>query len=465
METIPKIIQGGMGVNISSWDLARTVSMLGGLGTVSGTAIQIVMARILQNGDPGGHLRRALSHFPFQEHVERVLQEYFVEGGIKNGASFKAVPFFTVNPPDFLISLTICANHTFVWLAKQGHKNPVSINYLEKVAMPHVYAITGAMLAGVDFITMGAGIPLHIPEMINAISKSETASYRIPVDIDGEKIKSWTTMSFNPKTFFGTELSSMKKPRFIPIVASNTLAIKFKRELSNDSIYGFVIEEWTAGGHNAPPRNKVSYGEKDKVNYSQIADLGLPFWIGGSYSSPEKSQYALSVGAKGIQAGSIFALCEESSMHTKFRNEARRLGFNKALKVKTDMRISPTGYPFKVGVIDETLSKEKVYNERARICDQGGLRCPYKKLDGTIGYRCSAEPEDIYKGQKGGNSCDTEGRGCLCNGLLATCGLGNPGEPPIITLGDDTSFLQYLMADENSSYRAEDAIKYLIDDL
>ena len=38
-ETVPKIIQGGMGVRISSWNLAREVSRRGELGVVSGTAM------------------------------------------------------------------------------------------------------------------------------------------------------------------------------------------------------------------------------------------------------------------------------------------------------------------------------------------------------------------------------------------------------------------------------------------
>lgn len=38
-QTLPKIIQGGMGVRISSWKLAREVSKMGELGVISGTAM------------------------------------------------------------------------------------------------------------------------------------------------------------------------------------------------------------------------------------------------------------------------------------------------------------------------------------------------------------------------------------------------------------------------------------------
>ncbi|MEI8337559.1 MAG: nitronate monooxygenase, partial [bacterium] len=53
----PKIIQGGMGVGVSGWILARAVSFLGQLGVVSGTALDTVLARRLQLGDIGGHMR------------------------------------------------------------------------------------------------------------------------------------------------------------------------------------------------------------------------------------------------------------------------------------------------------------------------------------------------------------------------------------------------------------------------
>lgn len=57
---LPPIIQGGMGVTVSGWRLARAVSKEGQLGVVSGTALDLVLARQLQLGDVGGHLRRAL---------------------------------------------------------------------------------------------------------------------------------------------------------------------------------------------------------------------------------------------------------------------------------------------------------------------------------------------------------------------------------------------------------------------
>ena len=267
-------------------------------------------------------------------------------------------------------------------------------------------------------------------------------------------------MNFDPKKFFGAKLPPMEKPKFLPIISSNFLATFLTAKLPQGSIYGFVVEEPTAGGHNAPPRNKISYGEKDYVNYKQLTEMGLPFWIGGSYASPEKLKWALSVGAKGIQAGSIFALCEESGMDPKIRQEVRRLGFNNELKVETNMRASPTGFPFKVADLPGSLSEESIYEERLRICNKGGLVSLYERENGSIGYRCPAEPVSKFV-KKGGTVADVQNRACLCNGLFSTAGM-NFGEPPVVTIGDDLSFLKKLMANEADSYSAKDAIKYLM---
>ena len=76
MEEI-QIIQGGMGIGVSDWRLARAVALQGQLGVVSGTALDNVCARRLQLGDPGGYVRRALQHFPFGNIATRILEPLF----------------------------------------------------------------------------------------------------------------------------------------------------------------------------------------------------------------------------------------------------------------------------------------------------------------------------------------------------------------------------------------------------
>jgi NAD(P)H-dependent flavin oxidoreductase YrpB (nitropropane dioxygenase family) len=456
------IRQGGMGVYTSDWYLSKTVSKLGGFGTISGVELGRVMARILQRGDPGGHFKRALSHFPFPDVAEEVFNAFYVEGGIPEDKPFKTVPMFTINPSNFLINLTICANFAFVWLAKEGHNNPITINYLTRIAMPHIYAITGAMLGNVDYITMGAGIPDQISRVILAITEGRDVKYRVPVI--GKNIAHYE-MSFNPDDYFGKYLPLQKRPGFIPIVGSNALASFFadEKRFPRGSIDGLAVVKWTTGGHHSLPRkNQPTYGELDEVDYFKIAKLGLPFWIGGSCASPEKLAWAQSVGATGIQVASIFALCDESKLDPELKRIARKLGYEGTLRIRIDMRISSTGFPFKIAELEGTISEEEVYKNRCRKCNIGALVSLYEKPDGTIGYRCPSEPVEEGYVRKGGKIEDTVGRGCLCNFLMSTVKLGNRGEPPGVTLGIDYSFLNKLMKNAGGTYTAEDAMNYLL---
>lgn len=66
------IIQGGMGVGVSNWRLARAVSMRGQLGVVSGTGLNTILVRRLQDGDAGGDIRRAMARCPLRGACGRV---------------------------------------------------------------------------------------------------------------------------------------------------------------------------------------------------------------------------------------------------------------------------------------------------------------------------------------------------------------------------------------------------------
>ncbi|MFA6294918.1 MAG: DEAD/DEAH box helicase family protein [Candidatus Paceibacterota bacterium] len=479
-----QIVQGGMAVYVSTPFLAREVSMCGGLGTVTGVAAHAVMTHVLQRGDPGGHYRRALEQFPFQEYVQPILDRYFVLGGIPPNSPFKPVPVFTLEPSEFLISLTIVANFVLVWLAKHDdygvpYGNAISINYLEKMQLPHIFSFVGAMLADVDCITMGAGIPIQVPGILDSLSERGEGEYVIRVE-GGKKTYS---MRFSFKEFFKREFSPLKRPAFLPIISSNLLADLFFSNRATGEIQGLVVETPTAGGHNAPPRGKPIvynelgeplYGKRDVVDLQKIISShpGLPVWIGGSYASPEKLKWALENGFAGIQVGSILALSEKSGMDPENARLARKLAYNNQLRIRTDPNASPAGFPFKVAPIPGTLYFQEVFTSRKRVCNLCALTTPYEKDDGSIGYRCPAEDVESYI-RKGGKLEDTHDRRCLCNGLLANAnaspldpnssslGLNVTGEPAIVTLGDDLPFLKHLMENETSTYSVANAMKYL----
>lgn len=459
-----------MGIGVSDWRLARTVSSCGQLGVVSGTGIDIVIARRLQRGDPGGHVRRALSHFPVPEIAQRVIDRYFREGDAATARNFKLVPAYTLYVNKDLYELAVCANFVEVWLAREGHDGLIGINYLEKIQLGHLPALYGAMIAGVDYVLMGAGIPLQIPGAIDKLSLHEKASYKVTVE-NSAPDKSYS-VHFDPATILPNPTAPLKRPNFLPIVSSVTLANLMATKASG-AINGFVIEGAIAGGHNAPPRGKLRlnennepvYGERDIVDLAQIREIGLPFWLAGGYASPEKIAEAIATGATGVQLGSIFALSRDSGLRTEFKRQIIRRAFQNDLEVRTDALASPSGFPFKVVTLDDTLSEHGNYNARPRICDVTRLRHPYVREDGAVAFRCPAEPVADYL-KKGGKQEETEGRKCLCNSLLSAIDLPQHQkygytEQPLITLGQDVSFLPSMIEDENGEYGAADAIDYL----
>ncbi|MFZ0392973.1 MAG: nitronate monooxygenase, partial [Terracidiphilus sp.] len=273
MVTLPRIIQGGMGVGVSNWRLARAVSSIGQLGVVSGTALDQVFVRRLADGDLGGHMRRALDAFPFQEMARRLWNEYFVSGGKAAGAPYRATLMHQLREPRKLIELCMAANFAEVFLAREGHKNPVGINYLEKVQLPHLASIYGAMLAGVGYVLMGAGIPLHIPGVLDALAQQVASEYKVTVTGAVAGLGEDAIMRLDPAEYAEGPLTPLMRPRFVAIVSSHTLAATLLRR-ANGTVDGFVVEGPTAGGHNAPPRGKLQlnetgeplYGERDIVD-------------------------------------------------------------------------------------------------------------------------------------------------------------------------------------------------------
>ncbi len=458
-----------MGVAVSNWRLARTVSRLGELGVISGTLLAVILARRLAEGDPEEHMRRALDAFPIKGVAERVLEAHFIPGGKDPGAPYRGVAMPSLGCGPALTELTVAANFVEVFLAKEGHGGRVGINLLEKIQLATLPSLYGAMLAGVDYVLMGAGIPRSIPGVLDRFAAGGPAELKIDVE-GGLPVEDYTAR-FVPEEFCGGSAPKLQRPHFLAIVSSATLAMTLAKK-SNGRVDGFVVEGDVAGGHNAPPRGVMQldaqgepvYGPRDVPDLAKIRELGLPFWLAGAQAGPEKLAAALKLGAAGIQVGTAFAFCDESGVEPGLKREAIRASRAGSARVFTDPAASPTGFPFKVMQVEDTLSEAAVYAARGRVCDLGYLRQPYRKPDGSIGYRCAAEPVEDYV-RKGGNPADTVGRKCLCNGLAATVGLAQLRdgvvEPALVTAGNEVSDLARLVESGVDHYGAEDVIRYL----
>ena len=421
--TLPVVIQGGMGVAVSDWRLARAVSLTGQLGVVSGTAVDVLMTRRLQSGDPGGHVRRALAAFPRHEVARWILDSYFVEGGIAADARFAQVPRHTLASSVRLQELTVAAGFAEVFLAKEGHSGTVGINFLRKIELPLPATLYGAMLAGVDYVLVGAGSPADLPGMIRTLARHEPVTVSVKV-MGARSDDNVGGLTFDPATVLPQRPANLPRPRFVAIVASSDLArgLADNPETRPD---GFVVEGAAAGGHNAPPRGprrvdelgQPVYDERDVVDLPDILALGLPVWLAGGYGTPEKVCEALALGASGVQVGTLFAIT---------------------------VRVA-----------------------RKPVCDLGVLRTAYLRTDGEVDYRCPAEPIAQYV-RKGGREMNTEGRLCLCNALFASAGFpqrrpGGTCEAPLVTSGTDLGPVVHLIgATDGPGYSAAEAVAHLL---
>jgi nitronate monooxygenase len=469
----PQIIQGGMGVAISTWQLANAVSRAGQLGVVSGTGIGIVLVARLMVGDKDGSTRRALSHFPDQEIAQKIINKYYQPDGMKDGQSYLRPPMWTIKPSKWLTQITVAGNFVEVWLAKEGHDNPVGINVLEKLQLHNMPSLYGAMLADVDYVIVGAGIPLQIPGLLDSYVNHEPTNYRL--DVYNTTPEDDFRVYFDPEENFpgiAEQVGQLKRPFFLPIISSVVLAQAMLKRASGE-VNGFVIEMPSAGGHNAPPRKNLLdengeplYGPKDNVKIERIKKLGLPFWLAGGYGSAEGLQQALDEGAQGIQVGTAFAYTDESGFEVNNKKQAINQVLNGEIEIFTDPLASPTGFPFKVVQLEDSISDTTVYEGRERVCDIGYLRHLIKNDNGKITYRCPAEPVDLYM-KKGGKVEDTKGRKCLCNHLGAAAGFPNIrkngySEPALFTSGDDLVNIGQFIPEGQTSYTANDVIETLL---
>lgn len=505
-----KLIQGGMGVYISNWRMAKAVALEkpgNTAGTVSGTGLDLIYVRLLQLGDPGGHVHRAMTAFDakFGTSIGRkIYDRYFIDGGKSATARFKNPPSqivrgldgsnsfsVPVQPPapvtltldENIVELLIATGFAEVWLAKEGHNGNIFINFMKKLELPLVYTMYGAMLAGVDGVIVGAGNPDGLPAICSRLVNHESVTidlvvlYREP----GEAFY----VPFDPHLVADGKLTQkpLRRPAFLAIASLENL-VKSLAQSQSEAPDGFIIEHHTAGGHNAPPQGPLQIDSEGQPKYSKfdepdlqaIRDVGLPFWLAGGYGNREKLQQALTAGATGVQVGSVFALSEESGMkstyHTAIISEIKK-GTQDAALVFTTM-FSPTGFPFKVVQLNDTLANEAVYSARPRVCDIGllqqrGFSKPDANGTRQLFHRCPAAPVENFVNKRG-LLHNTEGKRCLCNGLISCAGLGQVDsqsgepveEPAIVTMGNYLGDVRRLSRQGQAPYWVRDVVNDIL---
>ena len=436
VDGIPRLIQAGMGVRISGARLANAAARLGALGVVSGAGLRHVVVEEVRAGNEA--VLRAARAFPIARYVEELLA--WAPGGPKND---RPVPLDEVDPSRAGLPqrLSVIATFVEVTRAKEGHRGKVGVNVMWKCALTVLPTILGAMLAGSDVLLCGAGVPIELPEILRKLQAGENLSFR-PLTGTGTHVRlEIADDRISPL------LASIPAPRLIPILSNFAFPRRildvWEREQGGVRPFAFVLEDHRAGGHNAPPRNKESFGEKDDLTgyFDKVIGTGVPVYVAGSFPHGGTRDDFLEWtgrGAYGIQVGSRFALCDESGLRDDLKDALIASNAKGETSVTTAKCASPTGYPFKVVAIPGTLTDPVVYAARQRVCDKRYLVQSRftDQPDGTTRetYVCPAMPETQFVAL-GGDAAETPDRVCLCNALLATAGLNAVREAPIVTLG------------------------------
>lgn len=432
----PRLIQAGMGVRISGYRLANATARLGALGVVSGVGLRHAVVEEIRRGDE--EAIEAARRFPVARYVEELLA--FAPGGAWHRRS---VPLDDPDPARAALPRRLSTIATFIEVqrARAGHAGDVGVNVMWKCALTVLPTIYGAMLAGASALLCGAGVPIEAPEILMRLRSGENLSYS-PLMGTGTNVALDVSED-------GTAalLSSMTPPHVIPILSNYAFPKRildvWQREMGGVRPSAFVLEDHRAGGHNAPPRNHQSFGERDDLTtyFGKVAELGVPVYVAGSFPGGGGREDFLawtSRGAYGIQVGSRFALCEESGLRPDLRDAILARNAEGAGLVETSAAASPTGYPFKVVPLPGTLTEPEVYAARRRVCDKRYLSATtfVTAPDGTQreAYTCPAMPEAQFAAL-GGDPAEAEGKVCLCNALLSTAGFGDEDEAPIVTLG------------------------------
>ena len=438
-DVLPTIIQGGMGVAVSGWELARAVCQTGELGVVSGTALDVVCARRLQTGDPGGHMRKALAAFPIPAMALRVMKQYYIHGGKARRRGVPGRPAVHGHPAGRAAGAGR-RRHLLRGLAGQagafrprGDQLPAQDRDPAAVRPPRRHA--GRRRLRPDRRGQPRRDPRRDPRAVPGRGR------RVRHPGPGPALRRRARV----RALQPDRAARRRRPRpgRTPVPGHHRLRSTSLPAWPRDPStrpFGFIVEgpERRRAQRTAP---RPATGRRARparlrrprhADLAGIAALGLPFWLAGAYGTPEGLAQARATGAQGIQVGTAFAYSQESGLADSLKRQVLAEVLAGTLDVRSDWRASPTGFPFRVIQLEGTVSDPEIAAGRKAVCDLGALRTPYKKANGDIDYRCPAEPLAMYT-RKGGRAQNAEGRRCLCNALLAAADL--PQQRPDGSIG------------------------------
>ena len=342
-----------MGVGVSGWRLARAVSQAGQLGVVSGTGLDTVFVRRLQDGDPGGHLRRAAAQFPIPGVAADALARWFLPDG-RGGAAYRALPMYRQGATRERELVTMLACFVEVWLAREGHDGVIGMNLLTKIQLPTLSSLYGAMLAGVDVVLMGAGIPREDPRgpgRPRGAPPGDPATGR-----GGGGSRSRRGHAPGPRRPSPGADVPLRRPLFLAIIASALARARARTQSQRPR--GRVRHR---GAHRRRSQRAATRRSGGSPSAATPSTASATSWTSRrSSSSGCRSGSRVATAARGVsrrhapraprasrwapRSPSAMSLASPPNCKSSVLDHAARGGVD----VVTDAHASPTGFPFKV---------------------------------------------------------------------------------------------------------------------
>ncbi len=152
-------------------------------------------------------------------------------------------------------------------------------------------------------IPFGVNLPLFYPELEAVISVMERL--KVPVVV---------TSGGSPALY--TQRLKAQGIKVIHVVASTKFALKSEAA----GVDAVVCEGFEAGGHNGRDETTTLV-----LTPLVVGAVKIPVIAAGGIASGEQMAAMLALGADGVQVGSRFALCEESSAHENFKERCYNL--------------------------------------------------------------------------------------------------------------------------------------------
>ena len=205
----------------------------------------------------------------------------FLPDGRAAGTPYRLLPMYRQAVSRRASGITMLANFVEVHLAKEGHDGLVGINLLTKIQLPTLALLYGAMLAGVDYVLMGAGIPREIPAASTRWRSTSPPRYVSTSWVAGRRDRTDAARSRRARD--GTRRSAAV---FLPIVSSNSLATpraQGRRQVDGSSSRGrsraATTRRRAASSRNE--RGEPFTARATRWTWPKVRELGLPFWLAG----------------------------------------------------------------------------------------------------------------------------------------------------------------------------------------